>query len=106
MWNVNGQNLTMVEGDWGIKLPITISGVTFAANDEAKLTIKTAVNGNELVSKTFANVEHSTVNLELTEAESAILPVGTYVYLLDWYQDGSFLCNIIPHGLFKVVDKA
>lgn len=106
MWNVNGQDLKMVEGDWGIQLPVTVSGTTLTASDELKLTIKTAINGDTIVSKTFTNIQQNTVNLELTEAESALLPVGTYVYLLDWYQDGAFMCNIIPSAQFKVVEKA
>lgn len=31
---------------------------------------------------------------------------GFYTYSLDWYQDGAFLCNIIPAGEFRVVVKA
>lgn len=108
MWVVNGQNLTMVEGDFGIQLPVTIDGTTFAANDEIKFTLKTAMNGETLVEKTFpyAEISENTVNLELTEIESATLPVGTYIYSLDWFQDGAFMCNIIPFATFKVVDKA
>ena len=106
MWNVNGQDLKMVEGDWGIQLPVTESGTTLTASDELKLTIKTAINGDTIVSKTFTNIQQNTVNLELTEAESALLPVGSYVYLLDWHQDGAFMCNIIPSAQFKVVEKA
>lgn len=106
MWNVNGQNLTMTEGDWGIQLPVTISGTTLTASDELRLTIKTAINGETIVSKNYSDISENTVNLELTEAESALLPVGTYVYLLDWYQSGAFMCNIIPSALFKVVEKA
>ena len=106
MWKVNGQDLKMAEGDWGIQLPITIPGTEFSANDEVKLTIKTALNGDTILEKTFANISENTVNLELTEAESALLPVGSYVYRLDWYQDGAFMCNIIPIASLKVVDKA
>jgi hypothetical protein len=42
----------------------------------------------------------------LTEEESALFPVGVYCYRLDWYQEGTFMCNIIPDAVFKVVDKA
>ena len=34
MFNVSNNIISMTEGDWGIKLPITVSGTTFAANDE------------------------------------------------------------------------
>jgi len=106
MWNVNGQTIRMAEGDWGIKLPVTLNGMTLTASDEVRFVIKTAVNGNVIVSKTFTNIAENTVDLELTEAESELLPVGSYVYLLDWYQDGAFMCNIITSADFKVVDKA
>lgn len=106
MWNVNGNTLQMAEGDWGISLPVTISGTTFTANDEVKLTIKDAMNGREILARDFDSIQDNTVNLSLTEAETALLPVGEYVYSLDWYQDGAFMCNIIPVAGFKVVDKA
>ena len=106
MWKVAGQTIKMTEGDYGIKLPITISGVTFTAQDSVLFTLKTGDNGNTLLTKNFNNITQNTINLELTEAESNSLSVGDYVYSLDWYQDGVFLCNIIPTAAFKVVDKA
>lgn len=104
MWNVNGLQLNMTEGDWGVKLPVTVSGVTFANNDSVKIVIKSGET--TIIEKEYTNITQNTVNLELTEAESALLPVGSYVYRLDWYQDGAFMCNIIPISTFKVVDKA
>lgn len=106
MWAVNGQALKMTEGDWGVELPITINGVTFANNDEVLLTVKDDNNGNTILTKTFTNIQQNKVNFVLTEEESDLLPVGTYVYSLDWYQDGTFLCNIIPTATIRVVDKA
>ena len=105
MWVVNGQDLKMTEGDFGLELPITISGATFANNDEVKLIIKDEKNGNTVITKTFADITDNTVNLEITEEETALLKVGSFVYSLDWYQDGAFMCNIIPCAFFKVVDK-
>lgn len=93
----------MCVGDWGVELPITISGVTLGPSDSLKITIS---NNTPLIVKEYDNITQNTIRLVLTEAESALLPVGTYVYSLDWYQDGSFLCNIIKYGLFLVGDKA
>ena len=106
MWYVNGNDLQMCEGDFGLKLPIKINGVTFTASDEAKLTIKKAVNGDVILTKTFTDITQNTVQFEITEADSALLPVGNYAYSLDWYQNGNFMCNVIPSAIFKVVDKA
>ena len=106
MWKVNGSVITMVEGDFGLALPITISGATFTAADEVRFTVKTAVNGNTVLEKVFEDILNNTASLELTEEESAALPVGKYVYCIDWYQDGVFLCNIVPVAAFEVVEKA
>lgn len=106
MWNVNGNNLTMCEGDYGLKLPIKITGPTFTAHDEVKMTVKTAMNGDTILEKTFSSISQNTVQFEITEAESELLPAGNYVYTLDWYQDDVFMCNVIPAAVFKVVDKA
>lgn len=106
MWAVNGIDIKMVEGDFGISLPITIGGVTFDSHDEVKLTIKDGVNGNTVVEKVFNSINENTVNFILNEGESALLPVGSYVYAIDWYKDGSFMCNIVTYASFKVVEKA
>ena len=106
MWNVIGANLQMTEGDYGVALPVEIKGTTLGEQDSIKLTFKNAVNGDEILSKTFDGITDNTVSLELTDEESALFSVGVYVYCLDWYQNGNFMCNIIPSALFKVVDKA
>ena len=104
MWEVYKTTLQMVEEDFGIKLPITITGATFGAYDSVRITIK---NGEAtVIQKDFTNISKNTVDLELTEAESSLLKVGSYLYSLDWYQDGAFMCNIIPSAVLKVVDKA
>lgn len=105
-WYVSGNDLQMAEGDYGVELPITISGMEFAAGDCVKLTIKTAKNGDVVLTRDFTTITQNTITLELTEAESALLTVGSYVYRLDAYQNGNYLNNIIPLASFKVVDVA
>ena len=104
MWNVNGITLNMTEGDWGVKLPVTVTGVTFTANDSVRIKIQR--DETTIIEKEYTNITNNTFDLEFTEAESALLPVGSYLYSLDWYQDGAFMCNIIPSGMFMVGDKA
>lgn len=105
MWVVQGNSLSMVEGDYGIQLPIVINGPVFSLSDKVRITFKTAKNGTEILTKDYTP-QDNTINIELTEAESEAFPVGVYAYSLDWYQAGSFLCNIVPAATFKVVDKA
>ena len=104
MWNVNGITLNMTEGDWGVKLPVTVTGVTFTENDSVRIKIQR--DETTIIEKEYTNITQNTFDLEFTEAESALLPVGSYLYSLDWYQDGAFMCNIIPSGMFLVGDKA
>lgn len=96
----------MAEDDFGVALPVTISGTTLTEHDSIRITIKDSKNGNTILTKEFSDIQHNTVNLVITQAESELLPVGAYVYSLDWYQIGEFMCNIILDSLFRVVDKA
>lgn len=104
MWTSNGNSIQMTEGDFGIALPITISGVTFASNDSIRIEIKK--DAETVLTKDFTNIVGNEISLELTAEESELLTVGVYLYSLDWYRDGAFMCNIVPFGLFVVGDKA
>ena len=103
MWTCVGQTIQMVEGDYGLELPISIGGVTFTERDS--VTVKIAKGDNVIIEKTYGNITNNTVTLALSEEESALLPVGSYCYGLDWYQSGAFMCNIVQRNGFKVVDK-
>lgn len=106
MWVVNGHELRMTEGDYGVELPITVSGTELGSTDTIQIIIKDRMNGTVIVSKSYEGIENNTVPFELTESESALLQVGIYTYCLDWYQASVFMCNIIPNAVFRVVDKA
>lgn len=121
MWKVSGQTIKMTKGDYGIDLPITINGVTFSAQDSVLFTLKTKEfcddmcecypgkpnkSDSTIITKSYSNISNNTINLSFTKEESDKLYPGDYLYSLDWYQDGLFLCNIIPAADFKVVDKA
>lgn len=104
MWKADGNNIQMTVGDYGIKLPISISSITVGQYDEMRFKI---ANQNAAVLElTFSNISDNTIDLELTAEQSAKLRVGSYIYSLDWYQNGSFMCNLIERALFKVVAKA
>lgn len=105
-WEVSGINIEMAEGDYGVMLPVTVTGTTLAAGDALRFTFKDKLNGNVILVKEFSEITENTVNLELTEQETALFPVGDYVYSLDWYQSGNFMCNIIKCSAFRVGDKA
>lgn len=106
MWKVEGKTISMAENDFGIALPVSISGVELNQNDSIKIQIKAEINGAVLIEKNYSNIVNNTVELMLTESESALLGVGFYFYVVDWYQDGEFMCNILPQAVLKVDDKA
>lgn len=105
MWRVHTNSLFMAEGDFGIQLPVLVTGTTLTNSDTLKFTFKTSQNGVEILAKEFTP-ENNEVPLEFTQEESGLFPIGKYVYSLDWYQNRLFMCNLIPCGDFTVVDKA
>ena len=105
MWLVNGNELKMTEKDFGIGLPVTVSGVTLGNSDSLKFTFKDKMNGTTILEKEFNGIVNNTVSLVLSEGDSDKFPVGVYVYRLDWYQNGNFMCNLIESALLRVGDK-
>lgn len=105
MWVVSGRDIKMTEGDYGIALPIAISGVTLGASDSILFTLKKEFNRDTVLTVTFTNITDNTANLILTSAQSEGLAVGDYVYTLDWYQNSTFMCNLVNGANFKVVAK-
>ena len=109
MWNLiteDGANISMVEGDYGIVLPIVVDGIEIDPSDSIKFTVKDGRNGTEIFNKDFTGITDNVIPLSLTSTESGYLSAGKYVYNLDWYQNSTFLCNIVNCAMLKVVDKA
>ena len=95
----------MCEGDFGVQLPFVISGITIQPGDSALFTVKHEKNGDPVIQKEYTNIAGNIIDLSLTEAESALLHVGNYVYSLDWYKYGKFQYNLINNAKLKVEDK-
>ena len=109
MWEVYGTGLEMTEGDYGVSLPVKIIGATFEQGDSVKFTFKAASNGATVLEKEYddEDISNNTVLLSFTETETKNFEANrSYVYSLDWYREDEFLCNIIPRGALRVVDKA
>ena len=108
MWNTKSKgsiDITMTEGDWGVSIPIKVSGVTIDGADSVLLTIKKEKNGEAFLEKTFTGIIANTIDLSFTEAESESLVVGSYLYTLDWYKNGVFYYCLVNNGKLKVEDK-
>lgn len=105
MWMTNGNAISMVVGDFGISLPINVEGLSLVSgSDSMRITIKDS-SGSEVLTKVYSVFSENTFSLELDASETEILHVGDYIYGLDWYRDGIFMCNIIPKSTFRVVRK-
>ena len=97
--------ILMVEGDYGLHLPITINGVTMGSEDKLNFYIKKIKDGEKVVEQTYENIENNTFNLSFSKEQSDKLPVGRYKYAIDWYKEDDFYCNIIKGKEFQVEDK-
>lgn len=112
MLKMSGNNplgIEMVEGDFGLVLPIIIesdSGTIFGSEDEFTIKIFKSINTEPIINKTYSNITNNTIDFELTESESLLLPVGIYYYDLDWYENGVFMCNILAKENYVVLEKA
>jgi hypothetical protein len=97
----------MVEGDFGINLPVKIlceSG-TIESDDQISFVIKSHTGDKVLIEKTFTNIEDNKFDLMFTEEESKLLVAGNYNYNIDWFKSGKFMNNIIKNETFRVDDK-
>lgn len=105
MWEVDGENIRMVEGDFGFYLPFTFDDINITAEDIVTLVIKKDKDSEPLLIKSFTDIVDNTVNLILTKEDSEKLVVDNYLYTLDWCNSDAFLGTLINGALFKVIEK-
>ena len=108
MFIVNDLKINMTEGDYGIVLPITLitDEETITSDDSFVIKIFEEINGEPLVTKNYTDIQDNTIEFSLTEEETILLPVGSYYYDLDWYQNDVFMNNLIAKEYYEVVEKA
>ena len=105
MIRAENKKIMMTEGDFGLSLPITISGAEISNDEVIEFFIKNN-NGDEVIkSKKYNNINNNTFDLVFTKEESNLLKKGIYLYYLDWYKDNEFLGNIINGEVFEVEEK-
>lgn len=100
------KKIEMTEGDFGLVLPIKIGGIELTESDEFSLKIFKEKDAEPVLTKTFKNIVNNTLELQFTQEESKKLEIGDYYYDLDWFQDDTFLSNILAGKKFVVKDKA
>lgn len=106
MWNVDGNNLRVTEEDFGVALRCRFTGIELTSNDVLKFTFKNKPNGSVILTKEFTNLESNTFDLVFTSEDMQSLPIGSYTFTVDWYQEGLFRYCLIEKATLKVGDKA
>lgn len=109
MFKIQNTKIQMTEGDFGIVLPISIvleNDETITSQDTFAIKIYKDTNKNRIISKEYTVDENGDINFELTQEETAKLPIGEYKYDLDWYDSNNFLVNLIGDEVFSVIEKA
>lgn len=108
MWSIAASNkIIMSEGDFNVSLPITITGVTLTSSDNIKLIIYNRA-GNPIIGgspvrrvpKLDGQENYNIRDLNLTEAESALLLQGDYQWSLIWYTTGAnaMQCTLVDEA--------
>lgn len=105
MFSVKNGNISMIEGDYGLELPITITGTEISEDEQIKLTI--ADSSDEIkIEKIYSNIADNVINFSLTKSESEKLKSNKkYFYSIDWYRNEQFLGNVINGYEFNVEEK-
>ena len=109
MFKIERNRIEMVEGDYGVFLPIIIeteSGENLVQDDTFRFSIYKTINGEAIIEKNYVLDDTNAFRFGLTENDTKKLSVGYYYYDLDWYRDGNFLNNIIAKEKFIVKEKA
>lgn len=96
------KKIIMTKGDFGIILPIKITGLELSELDNIKITIKKDIDTNSIIEK---NYNSNLIDFSLTKTESEKLLSGEYFYSIDYYRNNQFMCNIIKKESFIVEDK-
>lgn len=104
-WNYNEVTgeISITEKDFGVACPITIEDITITEQDQIAFYIKKPGATENIFEKTYSDIQHN--KFDLVFAESERLPVGQYIYLIDWQRDGVFLDNLVDNAIFRVVAK-
>ena len=96
--------IEMVEGDFGLTLPITLNvgNTVFGVEDHFAINIFKELDEKPIVTKEYSNISDNTIEFSLTQEESNKLAKGKYYYDIDWFQGNSFLGNVVCKKKFKV----
>lgn len=99
MFKIQGKDIQMNQGDFGIELPMTISNVL--SGDKIEFEIYES-NKNNIIKKTLTYRNERFIFV-LTEEETDKLNEKTYLYKVVQYREDVLQNTINEDSLFKVV---
>ena len=98
MTKIEGKNIIIDYGDFGIKTPISITNVL--ETDTIKFEIYD-ISNNSIIEKELP-FENGKWIFELTEEETKELEIKDYLYSIKQYRNGILQNTINKNALFKV----
>lgn len=105
MLRSSGKKIIMTEKNYGLHLPIKITGATIQKNDTLEFYIKQTGAKESVIQNKYDNINENTIDFVLTKEQSEKLKVGIYQYSIDWYRDNIFLNTIVNGYPFEVEKK-
>ena len=98
------KNITINEGDFGVILPITVTGLKDGENIMFIIK-KCDENESEVLRKDFP-IESGKINFVLSEEDTKKLPQGKYIYDALQYKEGVLKNTIFVDKQFNVEEGA
>ena len=101
-----GKKILMDEYNYGIDLPITLSGNVLATDKIVFSVKKTSCKDEKIIKKEFTNLKEEDGKkvfvLSFTQEESKLIPCGKYVYLIHQCRGCELHNTIVNDGEFIV----
>lgn len=88
MLRVNGKQLIMNQGDYGETITFKLCHGNILENDTVTVIIEDKRTLNNVLEIAADIVDSTTFEITITEQQTDLLPVGTYLWGILWERDG------------------
>lgn len=102
MLKVNGKQLIMNAGDYGETVEFKLINGTILENDDITLIIENKRTFNNIIEKKLDITGVNEFEFTLTEEETALLDVGTYLWGILWERNGELVDTLEVDNFFTV----
>lgn len=106
MLRAEGKKIIMNECDYGLELPIKLSGDILATDKIVFSIMKSLYEEEKIIRKEYTDLSEDdgklVFALSFTEEETKLLPAGNYTYLIQQCRDCELHNTIEDDGIFEV----